>query len=175
MTTIIHHNGSLYADRYHVRAGTPVHTFHAPKIFLSEDGQFAYGVSGRSIQASEHATVQKYLRKALEFLLTRFPEDAIGTSKVFGPEAFDYMGGFGGWIYMTKDHCFLSHDTNTRDASGTTMGVGTGVWLAAGMIAAGMEPEIALASIGDLDVYTAGVIDSILNESIKPFIITGGA
>lgn len=175
MTTIVYHQGALYGDRCHIRAGTPVTSYLKTKIFTSADKQFAYGVSGRSIQEHEHAGLEKIIRQGLEKLLTADMGDQIASDKIFSMAHIEKLMDYGGWVVMTKTRTFIVLSLNVREATGATMGIGTGNWIACGMIYGGASPEYTLANLGDLDPCTTGPVDRIVAKSLKPLIVAGGA
>lgn len=173
MTTIVFHEGSLYADRTHIRQGTPITAFLSRKIFVSADKEFAYGVSGRSVENRSASKIESCLRRGLEALMTKEMGDEIPTSDVFKPEDNEYLKGFGSWIVMTKTRVFLVFNRDIIDITGTTNGVGTGKWLVYGMIASGISPFDALMGLADYDPFTGGGVDEIRSTDLEVFVIKG--
>ncbi|QTH80488.1 putative protease [Pseudomonas phage pPa_SNUABM_DT01] len=173
MTTIVYHQGAIYADQVHVRAGTPCTSHLAVKIFTSADKQFAYGVSGRAIAPKERESLEQILRKGLEKLLVANMGDSIMTPMIFSEEEIERLSDFGGWVIMTKTRAFIWLSRMIREATGATMGAGTGCWLVCGMIYGGMKPEKAILNTGDLDCCTGGGVNKISAKSLKPFVIKG--
>lgn len=122
MTTIVYHQEAMYADRCHVRAGTPMDTFVATKIYTSTDKQFAYGVSGRSIKEPDRKAIEALLRTGLEKLMTMDMGDQIDTSKIFSEEQRERILDFGNWVVMLKHRCFTIFYRTTREITGRPWG-----------------------------------------------------
>lgn len=173
MTTIIHHKGVLYADRLHLRAGMPVSTFKATKIFTSANKQFAYGVSGRGVKDSEKSIIEEKLNIILQKACIENYGDQILLKKLTDDSVLAGVADRGTWVVMTKTRVFIISQMYLRDSTDNLASIGTGGWFASGMIHAGMTPSKALMNMGDLDVCTGGGVDKITAKSLKPFIITG--
>lgn len=176
MTTILIHNGDLYADRMHVRVGIPCQTFTDTKIFKSEDGQFAYGCTGRRTTPDIRPGLESILRRALEVLMTTDMGDQKPISDVLtADEDRKRLKDFGHFILITKTLAFIITPSMFRTAHDSTMAVGTGSWLVVGMVDGGMKPTDALMKTGDHDTCTGNGTDAILRKTLKPFVIKGEA
>lgn len=173
MTTIAYHKGVLYADRLHLRAGMPVSTFKATKIFTAANKQFAYGVSGRGVSDANKPLIEEHLHDILQKTCTENFNDQILFNKVANEKVVDMLGSYGMWIVITRTRAFIISPAWVRDVGDVITAIGTGGWMVSGMMYAGMAPDKALMNLGDLDVCTGGGVDKITAKSLKPFIITG--
>lgn len=173
MTTILIHENTLYADRRHIRAGNPVSSFIAKKIFISADKQFAYGTTGRCIEEGEHATYENILRLCLQKAMVIGTVDEIDTSSVLDDEDREKLTKYGSWMVLTKTRSYAIYSSKTLNVTGITNAMGTGKWFCCGMIAAGLSPEKALASLEDFDPHTGDGFDKITVKQLRNFVVKG--
>lgn len=173
MTTIVHHDGVLYADQCHIRAGRPITTYQATKLFVSEDKQFAYGVSGAVIRPDDRPATEAVLRKFIEDVLVAKLGDIAKLSEFTDGTALTKALLDGHAMIITKQRVFSVTPSGFADGTNLTTGVGTGGFLVVGMISGGMTPREAFANLGDIDTYTTGHVDSVSMKSLKPFVIKG--
>lgn len=173
MTTIVHHDCVLYADQCHIRAGRPISTYAATKLFVSEDKQFAYGVSGTVIRPEDRPAAEAILRQFIEELMIAKLGDIARLGEVKHGEALNKAFLDGHAMIITKQRAFSVTSIGYADATGLTSGVGTGGFLVVGMIKGGLTPKDAFARLGDTDPYTTGQVDSVSMRSLKPFVIKG--
>lgn len=173
MTTIVHHDGVLYADQCHIRAGRPITTYQATKLFMSEDKQFAYGVSGSVIRQEDRPAAEAVLRKFIEDVLVAKLGDIAKLNDFTDGAALTKALLDGHAIIITKQRVFSVTPVGFADGTNLTTGIGTGGFLVVGMIRGGMKPKEAFANLGDIDPYTTGHVDSVSMRSLKPFVIKG--
>lgn len=173
MTTIIHHDGVLYADQCHIRAGRPISTYAATKLFVSDDKQFAYGVSGTCIHPDDRPAAEVLLRQFIEEVMIAKLGDVARLGEFVSGEALNKAFLEGHAVIITKQRAFSVTSNGYADATGLTSGVGTGGFLVVGMIKGGLTPKEAFARLGDVDTFTTGQIDSVSMKSLKPFVIKG--
>lgn len=173
MTTIVHHDGVLYADQCHIRAGRPISTYAATKLFVSGDKQFAYGVSGTCIRPDDRPGAEVILRQFIEEVMITKLGDIARLSEFANGDALNKAFIDGHALIITKQRAFSVTSVGYVDATGLTSGVGTGGFLVVGMIKGGLPPKEAFARLGDVDPFTTGQVDSVSMKSLKPFVIKG--
>lgn len=175
MTSIVYHNGKLYGDRRHVVASFPVSFIDGPKIFKSKDGQFAYGISGRSVIENNRDRLEGILRKLIEhFVVTG--RDRLSPMEVLDESERDDLN-LSQMIMATSDiqvYSFENVETILRVNCGeATQAVGSGGVYVNTMLRSGLTIKEVSKRIRRLDHFTGDKFDCIDTKKLKPFVVKG--
>lgn len=169
MTAIVFHDGKLIADRKQVTLVSPVQFTDGPKIFVSKDKQFAYGVSGHTLNEGTCLRLEKSLRTLIEFLIVTDKDvfkvsDALDVPKIEGATST---------TFMTRDfqYGFIEMGSKVRRLDGRSHSIGTGGTLLVGMLRCGMSLKEAIKMTASLDPLTGVDLDIIHANKLKPFVI----
>lgn len=171
MTAIVYHDGKLIGDRKNVALTLPTAFVDAPKVFISKDRQFAYGVAGTTINDSIRPEMEQQLRVLLEHAVLA-KEDVIEVSKLFKET---YIDGFSHGTIMTRELQFgiFGLGGRARRLDGHTHGIGTGGNLLAACLICGVDLKQAMVVVNRIDMLTGTKIDVIHANKLKPFVIRG--
>lgn len=171
MTAIVYHDGKLIGDRKNVVLTLPTAFVDAPKVFVSKDKQFAYGVAGSTINESIRDKLEQQLRVLLEYAVVA-KEDVIDVSKLFEDT---YIDGFSSGTVMTREVQFgiFGAGGKARRLDGHTHGIGTGGNLLASCLICGLDLKKAMVVVNRVDMLTGTQVDVIQASKLKPFIIRG--
>lgn len=173
MTAVVYHDGKLIGDRKNVVLTLPTTFVDAPKVFISKDKQFAYGVAGSTINESIRERLEQQLRVLLEYAVLA-KEDVIEVCKLFEDT---YIDGFAHGTIMTRELQWgiFGSGGKARRLDGHTHGIGTGGNLLASMLICGMDLKKAMPVVNHMDMLTGTKVDVIHANKLKPFIIKGTA
>lgn len=169
MTAIVFHDGRLIGDRKQVTLVSPVFFTDGPKVFISKDKQFAYGVSGHTLNEGTAARLEKDLRTLLEFLVVVDQsvfkvEEALGIKRIEGVHSA---------TFMTRDFQYglIEGGAKVRRLDNRPHAIGTGGTLLVGMLRCGMTLKESIKMTASLDHLTGTELDVIKASKLKPFII----
>lgn len=176
MTTIFSKDGTLYADRKIAHYGNITSFTYGTKIFVSQDRQFVYGISGKLDRECERAKTESTIRKIVEHCILLTDEQ----------RAFDINEQCSKYLEELDKDCIVLTKTKSlllRSSLGKVWGgdhtpsyaLGTGGWITHGRVIAGLTPEKAISDIGDYDPCTGGGVDKFSAKKLKPFVIKGEA
>ncbi len=166
MTAIVYHNGQLIADRRNIYTGTPMCPVDAGKIFVSQDGQFAYGIAGKGVSPTQRDKAEHALRHVISTMMVS------GADAQHLAEITDYPLEQG--IVVTKTMAFSLiefMEMQVRVNPGITVGCGSGGMIVALMLRMGKTIKEAESAIRRHDPMTGDQFDVIKVKSLKPFVI----
>lgn len=166
MTTIVYHDGQLIGDRKQVALTNPTSFRDGPKVFVSKDGQFAYGFSGDAISESSRddieATVRSIIQKAI-----------ISSSARVDLLHID-LPGLSTGIIATKHSAwmFALGKSEVTVLDGHTHGAGTGGSFMGALLMCGMSLEDAKVACAQFDPLSGSEMDVIDTRNLEDFVIT---
>ena len=172
MTAIVLYKGALYADRQRMATGVNSTTVSSegPKIFISDDGQFAWGRSGDLIPPHRKEEVEASLR----ILITKYKLGTCNIDFKDVPSKLLQEGGTPLFVLTRTDGLvfnpleimkdFLGYDT-ACDATGTG-----GKLVLSGLLL-NKTPKTAFVLANRFDAHTGRTFDVIKQRQLKEFII----
>lgn len=173
MTAIVYHQGKLMGDRKNVLFTSPVTFIDAPKVFISEDKMFAFGISGKTISAENKPRYEEIIRKIIEVMtLSGTDRKALDQIVEIESGSIDFTHG----IICTKSQQFLIQDIGKvyiRRFDGGTHGCGTGGSIMAAMLRCGLTPTEAYRRLPKVDHLSGAKFDSIDTSRLRAFVIKG--
>ena len=173
MTASVFHQGKLMGDRKNALFTNPVTFADAPKVFISEDKMFAFGISGKTISAETKPRYEEIIRKIIENMtISGADRKAVDQIVEIEKGPIDFTHG----IICTKTQQFLIQDIGkvyVRRFDGATHGCGTGGAQMAVMLRCGLSPTQAYNKITMIDHLSGAKFDSIDTSRLKPFVIKG--
>lgn len=174
MTTIIYKNNQLLADRFAiVNGGGLDHFKELDKIKIAFTGDFAYGISGFTLQPEDVRTFEATLFAELQ----KLKADRSGLFSVSN-EIKELLSGGRHLIVMTLDaaYVFRKGDSNAAAvyADDEFLVIGSGKTQAEIALLYGKSPEEALRFALNQDILSSGGrIDIITRSQLQPIASTG--
>lgn len=182
MSTIIYHNNRLYGDRKHTRLNIPREFYMGgPKIFISKDKQFAYGMAGVNIVPDDVKIIEAEIRRFTESLFAAarwgYQQNMDLISKTLMPE-LSKRYRLNSFVVMTTDKAYRflresAEEANTLFSDTRALSVGTMAAYALGLIDSGISMDQVYQYVSDADQFTSAEHDVIEASQLKPFIIEG--
>lgn len=173
MTAIVYHQGKLMGDRKNALFTNPVTFIDAPKVFISEDKMFAFGISGKTVSVENKPRYEEIIRKIIETMtLSGTDRKALDQIVEIDDVQIDFTHG----IICTKTQQFLIQDIGkvyVRRFDGGTHGCGTGGAIAAAMLRCGVTPTETYRRLPKIDHMSGVKFDSIDTSKLKAFVIKG--